>query len=143
MSKHSKFPLTAALDKETTELSAALESLTFKESLSTKCTSQPLMRLVTLDPHDQIGKGRPSFDHLVLTGDLISPMHGLTPNAAPSFKPPRMSISSMCSTGTRHGRLSGAGTPIPCLEFVGTYVLLLHDVLVSCSLVLTLVFCVF
>lgn len=116
-------------DDEGASLAAGMESLTFNES-SAASSKKPLVRNVTLDPEVPNEAGRPSIDHHVQSTDLMSHMHGLSPNAAPSFRPPIMSLGSVSST-TRQ-RLSVGNTtpsfvpiaapPIQNFEIIGTYV---------------------
>ena len=114
----------------TSDLAIEMESLTFKESSSKK----PLVRQVTLPPKApddaEEGKSRPSLDHHVPTNDLMSHLHGLSPNGAPDLKPPKLSLGSLGTTNARPGRLStssGAETPsfrpfaaLQNMEIVGT-----------------------
>lgn len=114
---------------EAENLVAEMESLTFKES-STVSSKKPLIRHVTLDPQVPNESGRPSIDHHFETTDLMNHMHGLSPNAAPKFRPPKMSLGSLSSTtrprlsmgNTTPSFAPNAAPPIQSLEIIGTYV---------------------
>jgi hypothetical protein len=137
LTNHVHSPFEAEMDYGTATLLDEMESLTVKEN------DVPLVRHVTLEPESEYkapsrpsfdhleseykAPSRPSFDHLhVGSQDLMFHLHGDSPEDG-SGRPPKMSLDSMCSTGTlnRHrGSAPFANTHAPpqSYDFVETYV---------------------
>lgn len=131
------------------DLTSKISSLSVNESELLSRASISMIRQVTLPPDDEIKRigindslrlsiesnatekrSRPSMESHAHSTDLNLHLHGNSPRIRLG-RPPKMSISSMCSTETVNTRGGRSSTPcaddVPCtaFNFVTTYVFLI------------------
>jgi hypothetical protein len=118
---HSLFD--ADIDYGTIALTNEMETLTVKEE--PRMSDASLIRHVTLEAASEYKAPlRPSFDRQVGSQDLMFHLNGDSPEDG-SIRPSKMSLGSMCSTGTynRHrgsAPFTNTHAPIQSHDFVET-----------------------